>query len=151
MLTQMHVRGLMFDPYTNAYIIILRDDSNIEMLHIWVGKPEASAISFAMEGVTTPRPMTHDLMKTVLDTADARVISVVVTDLKENTYYARVHLLYEDSEYSIDARPSDAIALALRSKAPVFVNDDVIRKHSNEEMDRWLENLKPEDFGKSDA
>ena len=151
MLTQMHVRGLMFDPYTNAYIIILRDDSNTEMLPIWVGKPEASAISFAMEGVTTPRPMTHDLMKTVLDTADAKVISVVVTDLKENTYFARVHLLYEDSEYSIDARPSDAIALALRSKAPVFVNDDVIRKHSNEEMDRWLENLKPEDFGKSDA
>jgi bifunctional DNase/RNase len=95
--------------------------------------------------------MTHDLMKTVLDTADATVISVVVTDLKENTYYARVHLLYEDSEYSIDARPSDAIALALRAKAPVFVNDDVIRKHSTEEMDRWLENLKPEDFGKFDA
>lgn len=151
MLTQMHVRGLMFDPYTNAYIIILRDESNTEMLPIWVGKPEASAISFAMEGVTTPRPMTHDLMKTVLDTADAKVFSVVVTDLKENTYFARVHLLYEDSEYSIDARPSDAIALALRSKAPVFVNDDVIRKHSNEEMDRWLENLKPEDFGKSDV
>ncbi|MDO8546498.1 MAG: bifunctional nuclease family protein [Nitrospirota bacterium] len=151
MLTQMHVRGLMFDPYTNAYIIILRDDSNAEMLPIWVGKPEASAISFAMEGVATPRPMTHDLMKTVLDTADAKVISVVVTDLKENTYYARVHLLYEDSEYSIDARPSDAIALALRAKTPIFVNDDVIRKHSNEEMDRWLENLKPEDFGKFDA
>jgi len=151
MLTQMHVRGLMFDPYTNAYIIILRDDSNTEMLPIWVGKPEASSISFAMEGITTPRPMTHDLMKSVLDTADAKVISVVVTDLKENTYYARVHLLYEDSEYSIDARPSDAIALALRAKAPVFVNDDVIRKHSNEEMDSWLENLKPEDFGKFDA
>jgi bifunctional DNase/RNase len=151
MLTQMHVRGLMFDPYTNAYIIILRDDSNAEMLPIWVGKPEASAISFAMEGVATPRPMTHDLMKTMLDTADAKVISVVVTDLKENTYYARVHLLYEDSEYSIDARPSDAIALALRVKTPIFVNDDVIRKHSNEEMDRWLENLKPEDFGKFDA
>ena len=130
MLTQMHVRGLMFDPYTNAYIIILRDDSNTEMLPIWVGKPEASAISFAMEGITTPRPMTHDLMKTVLDTADAKVISVVVTDLKENTYYARVHLHYEDSEYSIDARPSDAIALALRAKTPIFVNDDVIRKHS---------------------
>jgi hypothetical protein len=83
MLTQMHVRGLMFDPYTNAYIIILRDDSNTEMLPIWVGKPEASAISFAMEGIATPRPMTHDLMKTVLDTADAKVISVVVTDLKK--------------------------------------------------------------------
>ena len=77
MLTQMHVRGLMFDPYTNAYIVILRDESNTEMLPIWVGKPEASAISFAMEGITTPRPMTHDLMKVILDTADAKVISVV--------------------------------------------------------------------------
>jgi len=90
MLTQMHVRGLMFDPYTNAYIVILRDESNTEMLPIWVGKPEASAISFAMEGITTPRPMTHDLMKVVLETADAKVISVVVTDLKDNTYYARI-------------------------------------------------------------
>jgi bifunctional DNase/RNase len=141
----------MFDPYTNAYIVILRDDGNTEMLPIWVGKPEASAISFAMEEIVTPRPMTHDLMKTVLDTADAKIISVVVTDLKENTYYAKVHLLYEDSEYSIDSRPSDAIALALRAKTPIFVSDEVIRKHSNEEMDRWLENLKPEDFGKFDA
>jgi uncharacterized protein len=151
MLTQMQVRGLMFDPYTNAYIVILRDEGNSEMLPIWVGKPEASAINFAMEGVATPRPMTHDLMKTVLDNADAKVISAVVTDLKENTYYAKIHLLYEDSEYSIDSRPSDAIALALRAKAPIFVTDDVIQKHSDEEMDRWLENLKPEDFGKYDA
>ena len=84
MLTQMQVRGLMFDPYTNAYIVVLRDEGNSEMLPIWVGKPEASSINFAMEGVATPRPMTHDLMKTVLDTADAKIISVVVTDLKEN-------------------------------------------------------------------
>ena len=151
MLTQMQVRGLMFDPYTNAYIVILRDDSNTEMLPIWVGKPEASAISLAIEGIAPPRPMTHDLMKAVLDTSDAKVISVVVTDLKDNTYFAKIHLLYEDAEYSIDSRPSDAIALALRAKAPIFVSDDVIRKHSNEEMDRWLENLKPKDFGKYDA
>ena len=91
------------------------------------------------------------LLTTFLDAADAKVISVVVTDLKENTYYAKVHLSYEDSEYSVDSRPSDAIALALRAKAPIFVTDDVIRKHGNEEMDRWLENLKPEDFGKYDA
>ena len=147
------VQGVMPDaiPNSDSQVVILQDENRTNTLPIWVGKPEASSISFAMEGITTPRPMTHDLMKAVLDTADAKVISVVVTDLKENTYYARVHLLYEDSEYSIDARPSDAIALALRAKAPVFVNDDVIRKHSNEEMDRWLENLKPEDFGKFDA
>src|SRR5256712_7669541 len=104
MLTQMHVRGLMFDPYTNAYIVILRDESNTEMLPIWVGKPEASAISFAMEGITTPRPMTHDLMQVVLETADAKVSSVVVTDLKDNTYYARIHRPLGGAEDSIDAR-----------------------------------------------
>src|SRR5438094_9547779 len=151
MLTQMHIRGLMFDPYTNAYIVILRDESNTEMLPIWVGKPEASAISFAMEGITTPRPMTHDLMKVILDTAEAKVISVVVTDLKDNTYYARIHLLFEDSEYSIDAGPSDAIALALRSKAAVFVNDHDCIKNNSEDVDGWLQKLKPKEYGNTVA
>jgi len=148
MIAQMKVRGLMFDPYNNTFIVILRDEENREMLPIWVGKPEASSISFALEDVTTPRPMTHDLMKAVLDVVDAKVISVVISDLKDNTYYAKVHLSYEDSEYSIDARPSDAIALALRTKAPIFANDEVIRKQASDELDQWLENLKPEDFGK---
>src|SRR5437667_11396018 len=106
------------------------------MLPIWVGKPEASAISFAMEGITTPRPMTHDLMKVVLETADAKVISVVVTDLKDNTYYARIHLLFEDSEYSIDARPSDAIALALRTSAPMFVTHNVMGSNNRKNVER---------------
>ena len=151
MIAQMKVRGLMFDPYNNTFIVILRDEENSEMLPIWVGKPEASSISFALEDVTTPRPMTHDLMKAVLDVVDAKVISVVISDLKENTYYAKVHLMYEDSEYSIDARPSDAIALALRTKAPIFANEEVIRKQASDELDQWLENLKPEDFGKSET
>jgi uncharacterized protein len=151
MIAQMKVRGLMFDPYNNTFIVILRDEENSEMLPIWVGKPEASSISFALEDVTTPRPMTHDLMKAVLDAVDAKVISVVISDLKENTYYAKVHLMYEDSEYSIDARPSDAIALALRTKAPIFANEEVIRKQASDELDQWLENLKPEDFGKSET
>ena len=150
MIAQMKVRGLMFDPYNNTFIVILRDEENADMLPIWVGKPEASSISFALEDVTTPRPMTHDLMKAVLDVVDAKVISVVISDLKENTYYAKVHLTYEDSEYSIDARPSDAIALALRTKAPIFANEEVIRKQASDELDQWLENLKPEDFGKND-
>ncbi len=148
MIAQMKVRGLMFDPYNNTFIVILRDEDNSEMLPIWVGKPEASSISFALEDVTTPRPMTHDLMKAVLDVVDAKVISVVISDLKDNTYYAKVHLSYEDSEYSIDARPSDAIALALRTKAPIFANEEVMRKQASDELDQWLENLKPEDFGK---
>ncbi|MDE3018995.1 MAG: bifunctional nuclease family protein [Nitrospirota bacterium] len=151
MITQMKVRGLTFDPYSNTFVVILRDEHNVDMLPIWVGKSEASAISFALEGVAAPRPMTHDLMKAVLDAAGAKVISVVVTDLKDNTYYARVHLMSEDSEYSIDARPSDAIALALRADAPIFAKEDVIRQQATEELGQWLENLKPEDFGKSES
>ncbi|MBM4133054.1 MAG: bifunctional nuclease family protein [Nitrospira sp.] len=151
MITQMKVRGLTFDPYSNTFVVILRDEHNVDMLPIWVGKSEASAISFALEGMAAPRPMTHDLMKAVLDEAGAKVISVVVTDLKDNTYYARVHLMSEDSEYSIDARPSDAIALALRADAPIFAKEDVIRQQASEELGQWLENLKPEDFGKYES
>lgn len=151
MLTQMKVRGLMFDPYNNAFIVLLRDEETNDLLPIWVGKSEASAISFALENVAPPRPMTHDLMKSLLDAVDAKVISVVVTDLKDNTYYARVHLTCEDSEFAIDSRPSDAIALALRANAPIFAKDEVIRKQASEELGQWLENLKPDDFGKYDA
>ena len=118
------------------------------MLPIWVGKSEASAISFALENVAPPRPLTHDFMKSILDNVDAKVLSAVVTDLKDNTYYAKIHLWYGDSEYSIDSRPSDAIALALRAEAPIFTREEVLQKQSSEELERWLENLKPEDFGK---
>lgn len=151
MITQMQVKGLMFDPYNNAYIVILRDDEQSEMLPIWVGKSEASSISLALENVAPPRPMTHDFMKSYLDAFDAKVISVVITDLTENTYFAKIHLTYADSEYTVDSRPSDAIALALRSHAPIFASESVIRKQSSEELDQWLENLKPEDFGKLDS
>jgi bifunctional DNase/RNase len=151
MITQMKVRGLTFDPYSNTFVVILKDEHNVDMLPIWVGKSEASAISFALEGVAAPRPMTHDFMKSVLDLADAKVLSVVVTDLKDNTYYAKVHLMCEDSEFTVDARPSDAIALALRSDAPIFANEDVLRKQASEELGQWLENLKPEDFGKYES
>ncbi len=151
MIQQMKVRGLMFDPYNNAYIVVLRDEDNAEMLPIWVGKSEASAISFALEQVTAPRPMTHDLMKAMLDAVDAKVISVVVNVLNDNTYYAKIHLMYEDSEYSVDSRPSDAIALALRAKAPIFAAESVIQKQTSEELEQWLENLNPEDFGREET
>ena len=151
MLVQMKVRGMMFDPYNNAYIIILRGEENTEILPIWIGRPEANAISLALEGIFTPRPMTHDLIKSVMDVLDAKIISVVVTDLKDNTYYSKTHLTYKDSEFTIDSRPSDAIAMALRADAPIFVSEKVIKKQSSEELDRWLENLKPEDFGKYDT
>ena len=151
MLNQMNVRGLLFDPYNNAYIVILRDEQHSDMLPIWVGKSEASAISFALEKIVPPRPMTHDLMKTMLDNMDAKVISTVITDLKDNTYFAKIHLLFGDSEFTIDSRPSDAIAVALRTEAPIFASGEVLHKQNSEELERWLENLKPEDFGKPDA
>lgn len=151
MITQMKVRGLMFDPYNNAYIIILRGEEQGDVLPIWVGKAEASAISFALENIVAPRPMTHDLLKSFMDLFDAKVISVVITDLSENTYYAKIHLLYQDSEFSIDSRPSDAIAIALRADAPVFANEAVMKKQTTEDLEQWLENLKPEDFGKLDS
>jgi len=151
MLIQMKVRGLMFDPYHNAYIVILRDEENGEILPIWVGRPEANAISFALEGILTPRPMAHDLIKNVLDALGAKVISIVVTDLNDSTYFSKIHLMYRDSEFTIDSRPSDAIALALRVEAPIFATDAVLNKQNSQEgLDRWLENLRPEDFGKFD-
>ena len=151
MITQMHVKGLMFDPYNNAYIVVLRDEEHSDMLPIWVGKSEAGAISMSLENVTPPRPMTHDFMMSFLDAFNAKVISVVITDLSEHTYFSKIHLMYEDSEYTVDARPSDAIALALRSNAPIFANNSVMTKQSSEELEQWLENLKPEDFGKLDS
>lgn len=151
MITQMHLKGLMFDPYNNAYIVVLRDEDGSEMLPIWVGKSEANSISMALENVGPPRPMTHDFMKSFLDAYDAKVLSVVITDLADHTYFAKIHLMYGDSEYTVDARPSDAIALALRSQAPIFAKESVLTKQSSEELEQWLENLKPEDFGKLDS
>lgn len=150
MLTQMKVRGLMFDPPGN-YIVVLRGEDGQEVLPIWVGKPEANAISLALESVKLPRPMTHELMKNALDAIEAKVISIVISDLKDNTYFAKIHLLHGDGEITVDSRPSDAIALALKMDSPIFVAGEVIQKQNAEEIDRWLENLRPEDFGKPDA
>ncbi len=143
----MKVRGLVYDPHTNMYIVILNDEDNKEVLPIWIGKFEANAICFVLEGITPPRPMTHDLAKNILDTLNVKIISVVVNNLKENTYYAKIHLLADGSEIVIDARPSDAIALALRANAPIFVTQEVLDKRNSENLDQWLKNLKPEDFG----
>ena len=144
----MKVRGLVFDPHTNMYIVILNDEENKEVLPIWIGKFEANAICFILEGITPPRPMTHDLTKSILDTLDIKIISIVINNLKDNTYYAKIHLSSHGSEVVVDSRPSDAIALALRSSAPIFVSEDVLEKRNAENLDQWLKNLKPEDFGK---
>jgi len=155
---KMTVRGIALDPLTNMPIVILKDPEDRRALPIWVGIFEANAIALELEKVATPRPMTHDLIKHILDGVGITVQQVIVNDLKENTFYATIELLHNGSVVTIDSRPSDAIALALRVNAPIFVTEKVVTQAKNievseekEETDRWkewLENLKPEDFGK---
>jgi len=160
----MKVRGLALDPLSNMPIIILKDEEDTRSLPIWVGIFEANAIALELEKIATPRPMTHDLIKNILEAVEARVTKVVVTDLKENTFYAVLHLQIGEREYTVDSRPSDAIALALRVAAPIYVDEEVVRKAKTLEVatkeaepvktddpDRvkeWLGSIKPEDFEK---
>lgn len=158
MLIRMTVRGIALDPITNMPIIILKDVEEKRALPIWVGIFEANAIALELEKIATPRPMTHDLIKNILDGLGATVQQIVVNDLKDNTFFAVIEVNYNGNMVSIDSRPSDAIALALRVNAAIFVTEKVVSKaksmdiaEEKEETDRWkewLENLKPEDFGK---
>jgi len=148
MLIKTQVRGLMFDAYHNVYILVLDHEDPSGVLPIRIEKADAQALSFAIEGVFTQRPLTHDLFKNILDTLGAKMLSAVISDLKEEVYYAKIHLIYRDSEFAIDARPSDAVAMALRMDVPVFVAEGVIQQQTANEIDRWLGDLKPEDFGR---
>ncbi len=149
-IVQVRVQGLVMDPYNQAYVLLLRDEESGEVLPIWVGRAEANAITMALEDITPPRPMTHDLLQSVIGTLGAKALSVVINDLNENTFYAKVHLLRGDGEVTVDSRPSDAVALALRADCPVFVDQKVLQKSQTGEVERWLENLKPEDFESAD-
>ncbi|MEK7747472.1 MAG: bifunctional nuclease family protein [Nitrospirota bacterium] len=151
MLVSVKVQGLVFDPHQNTYIVVLREEETNDVLPIWIGRPEANAIGLAVEGVFYQRPLTHDLISNVVDKIGAKIISVVLTDLRDTTYYSKIHLWYNDLEVTIDSRPSDAIALALRADAPIFINDRLIKRQSSEEITRWLEGLNPEDFGKHEV
>jgi bifunctional DNase/RNase len=155
---EMTIKGLMIDPITNMPIIILRDSDGQRMLPIWVGVFEANAIALQLESVQTPRPMTHDLMKNLLEELGGAIERVVVCDLRENTFYATIHLRTSQRTISIDARPSDAIALALRTQSPILVEEAVIdgarsAESSKESADvgrlrKWLEGLTEEELGK---
>src|SRR5262245_40123633 len=123
---EMTIKGLMVDPITNMPIVILRDKEGQKVLPIWVGIFEANAIALQIENVATPRPMTHDLLRNVIQDLNAAVQRVVVSDLQENTFYALIYLTVNGETVAIDARPSDAIALALRTRAPIFVEEKVI-------------------------
>src|SRR5215210_4239457 len=123
---EMSIKGLMVDPITNTPIVILRDKDGEKVLPIWVGLFEANAIALQIENVETPRPMTHDLLRNVIADLKASVQKIVVCDLQENTFYALIYLSLNGDTVAVDARPSDAIALALRTRAPIFVEDTVI-------------------------
>src|ERR671921_2362967 len=123
---EMTIKGLMVDPITNMPIVILRDQDGQRVLPIWVGVFEANAIALQIENVATPRPMTHDLLRNVISDLDGQVDRVVVSDLKDNTFYAVIHLTVRGERVAVDARPSDAIALALRTRSPILVEETVI-------------------------
>ena len=158
MQVEMTIKGLMVDPVTNMPIIILRDQEGQRVLPIWVGVFEANAIALQIENIATPRPMTHDLLRNVIADLKAKVRKIVVSDLKENTFYALIYMTVNGDTIAVDARPSDAIALALRVRAPIFVEDAVIDsaksldftpdKADSERLQKWLESLDPEELGK---
>jgi hypothetical protein len=155
---EMKIRGLMMDPVTNMPIVILKDVNGGAVLPIWVGVYEANAIALEIEKVSTPRPMTHDLIKTVLLGLNTSLRKVVVSELKDDTFYAVIWLDREGDLISVDSRPSDALALALRLDCPIYVEESVLRspqvassaseKVTNEELRRMLEGLNDEDFGR---
>jgi bifunctional DNase/RNase len=161
-LVPMSIKGLMLDPMSNSPIVVLKDDDEKLFLPIWVGIFEANAIALQLENITTPRPMTHDLLREMIQQLDARVTRIVINDLKDATFYAQIRLMIrrvngDDKMLEIDARPSDAIALALRTEAPIFVAQSVLDQaqtitpegEGTEEKTReWFENLSPEDLGK---
>lgn len=155
---EMTIKGLMVDPITNMPIIILRDRDGQRVLPIWVGIFEANAIALQMENIATPRPMTHDLLRNVIQDLSGTVRKIVVSDLKDNTFYALIYVETPNETVAVDARPSDAIALALRTQAPIFVEESVIDnaktvdfttdKADSERLQKWLESLDPEELGK---
>ena len=155
---EMKIRGLMVDPVTNMPVVILKDVGSETVLPIWVGVYEANAIALEIEKVTTPRPMTHDLIKNVLTGLDALVHKVVVTELKEDTFFAVIWLERDGRVISIDSRPSDALAVALRMDCPIFVEEQVLKtskqaanlsdRATSEELRKFLEGLSDDDLGK---
>jgi len=162
MFREMTVSGLTIDPFTNSPIMILKDVASDKAVPIWIGLLEATAIASELENIKFSRPMTHDLLKNIMEIMETQVSKVEVCDLRDNTYFALIYLSRGGSQVTIDARPSDAIAIALRTKAPIFVAEVVIQKArrvdlsakeaiTSDDAKKWteiLESLDPEDFGK---
>ena len=157
MLIEMAIKGLMMDPITNVPIVLLRDLDNQRLLPIWVGPVEANAIAMQIENVAPPRPMTHDLLRNVLQELGATLSRVIISDLRDSTFYAYLELRRDGDVLLVDARPSDALALSIRTKAPVFVEAEVLNQAKSVEvsteqadqdrLQKWLESLDPDDLG----
>jgi uncharacterized protein len=156
---EMVIYGVSFDLVGKQPIVLLKTADGNKFLPIWIGHPEAAAILMKLQGASTPRPMTHDLVTDMLEKLEARVTRIAVTELRENTFYAVVTVAVDGSEIEIDSRPSDAIALAVRSDAPIFADDSVIEEsaiefeHEDvneeevvEEFKKFLDEVKPDDF-----
>ena len=155
---QVEIKGLMLDPSSNVPIVILRDLRSQLFLPIWIGVFEANAIALRLEGVEPPRPMTHDLLRSLLEQLGGKVEKIVISDLKESTFFAMIHLRNHQGALAVDARPSDAIALALRTEAPIYVLRSVLDKAQavdlasdatdEEKLKKWLEEISPDELGK---
>ncbi|ACO04735.1 MAG TPA: bifunctional nuclease family protein [Persephonella sp.] len=154
---EMSVQGITLDPVTNMPIVVLKGKESEDILPIWIGIFEANAIAMQLEGVERPRPMTHDLIKNLINSLSASVEYIHIHDLKANTYYAEISLILNGERIVIDSRPSDAINIALRCNAPIYVSEAVLKQSrieneietEEEEIQDWLESIKPEDFGKN--
>jgi bifunctional DNase/RNase len=155
---RVEIKGLMLDPSSNVPIVILRDIEHQLFLPIWIGISEAQAIASRIEGIEPPRPMTHDLLRAVVDRLGAKLVKVVISDLKENTFFAALHFAHGGEDLVVDARPSDAIALALRTETPIFVLQAVLdqaqavdlaaKVTDQEKLKKWLEDISPDELGK---
>jgi bifunctional DNase/RNase len=155
---RVEIKGLMLDPSSNTPIVILRDMGSQLFLPIWIGVFEANAIALRIEGVDPPRPMTHDLLRAVIEQLDGRIEKIVISDLRESTFFAVIHVRAQDRQVAVDARPSDAIALALRTGSPIFVLRSVLDKAQavdlaaeatdDDKLKKWLEEISPDELGK---
>lgn len=162
MLHKVNIAGMTMDPASNTPIIILKSDESDQAVPIWIGLLEATSIASALQNVELDRPMTHDLFKNFIDILNYDVVKIEICDLKDNTYFAKIYFMSDEREFNMDARPSDAIAIALRFDAPIFVDDKVLEKSrqdmgdeeaidKSKEGEKWaeyLKNLSPDDFGK---
>ena len=149
MLVEMKLKSLTLDPSSKAFVIFLSDLENQHALPIWIGPFEANAIALELQGVASHRPMTHDLIRNILGVLNSEIVKIEVMDLRDNTYYALIHVKAEGKEIAIDSRPSDAIAVALGTGAPIYVTEEVLSKAktiSLDQLEEWLESLDPEDF-----